>query len=176
MIATESDRRTIVHPRRKVLARATEASQQTRRRPCSRRRAIPVAGVTKSSEPLTALAGTAGGTDRIRLGVGVLALAARPLALAAAQIASLQLLSGARLLLGVRLGPPPTGCPSLYDPNRLTAAVDALRQEAARQGRVAPGVTVGCASQTPTTPTPSRPSATRSSTPTASHPTPWTSS
>ncbi len=59
-------------------------------------------------EPLTALAVAAGATDRIGLGVGVLALAARPLALIATQIASLQLLSGGRLLLGVGLGGPPT--------------------------------------------------------------------
>lgn len=170
-------------------------------------------------EPLTALAVAAGATERIGLGVGVLALAARPLALIATQIASLQLLSGGRLLLGVGLGGPPTDSmwsavgkseqqrgrqfdaavdalghllagetadlpdgrrrsparlepvpptapgllvggqgaasmrravtlgadwlPSLFDAEGLAAAVDTLRQEAARQGRPVPGVTVG---------------------------------
>lgn len=65
-------------------------------------------------EPLTALAVLAGATSRIRLGVGVLVPALRPDALLAAQLATLQRLSGDRAVLGsasvarppLRSGPP----------------------------------------------------------------------
>lgn len=50
------------------------------------------------------LAQAAATTSRLRLGFGVLILALRPVAWAAKQIASLQLLSGERVLLGVGTG------------------------------------------------------------------------
>ena len=55
-------------------------------------------------DPLIALAWVAGGTRTIRLGVGVLNLPYRPALPTAKQVASLQELSGQRLLLGVGLG------------------------------------------------------------------------
>ena len=55
-------------------------------------------------EPLTALAWLAGATQRIRLGVGVLVLPYRPALPTAKQIASIQELSGERLILGVGVG------------------------------------------------------------------------
>ncbi|RJO70774.1 LLM class flavin-dependent oxidoreductase [Nocardia panacis] len=55
-------------------------------------------------ESLTSLAAAAAVTSRIRLGVGVLVLPLRPLAWTAKQVASLQHLSGDRLLLGVGIG------------------------------------------------------------------------
>ena len=55
-------------------------------------------------DPLIALAWLAGGTRTIRLGVGVLNLPYRPALPTAKQVASLQELSGERLLLGVGLG------------------------------------------------------------------------
>ncbi|GAB3429251.1 LLM class oxidoreductase [Flindersiella endophytica] len=48
-------------------------------------------------------------TDRIRIGYGVLLLALRPVAWAAKQVSSLQLVSGGRLLLGVGTGNPVHG-------------------------------------------------------------------
>lgn len=55
-------------------------------------------------DPLISLAWLAGVTRRIRLGVGVLILPYRPALPVAKQIASLQELSGERLLLGVGIG------------------------------------------------------------------------
>ena len=55
-------------------------------------------------DPLIALAWLAGGTQTIRLGVGVLILPYRPALPTAKQVASLQELSGERLLLGVGIG------------------------------------------------------------------------
>ena len=55
-------------------------------------------------DPLTSLAWLAGVTENIRLGVGVLILPYRPALPTAKQIATLQELSGERLLLGVGIG------------------------------------------------------------------------
>ncbi|BDT92201.1 hypothetical protein IFM12275_21770 [Nocardia sputorum] len=55
------------------------------------------------------LATAAAATDRIRIGYGVLLLALRPVALAAKQIATLQYVSGDRLILGVGTGNPAHG-------------------------------------------------------------------
>jgi alkanesulfonate monooxygenase SsuD/methylene tetrahydromethanopterin reductase-like flavin-dependent oxidoreductase (luciferase family) len=52
----------------------------------------------------TALAVAAAATSRVRLGFGVMVLALRPLAWAAKQVASLQLVSGNRVVLGVGVG------------------------------------------------------------------------
>lgn len=53
---------------------------------------------------LAALAWFAGATDRIRLGVSVLVLPYRPAVLSAKQIATIQELSGERMILGVGVG------------------------------------------------------------------------
>ena len=55
-------------------------------------------------DPLISLAWLAGATRTIRLGVGVLILPYRPMLPVAKQIASLQELSGERLLLGAGIG------------------------------------------------------------------------
>src|ERR1700742_2189301 len=55
-------------------------------------------------DSLTALAAAAAITDRIRLGVGVLIAPLRPVAWTAKQVATLQYLSGDRLLLGIGAG------------------------------------------------------------------------
>jgi alkanesulfonate monooxygenase SsuD/methylene tetrahydromethanopterin reductase-like flavin-dependent oxidoreductase (luciferase family) len=55
-------------------------------------------------EAVTSLAAVAGATGRIRLGFGVLSLPTRPLPWLATQVATLQHLSGDRLLLGVGAG------------------------------------------------------------------------
>jgi alkanesulfonate monooxygenase SsuD/methylene tetrahydromethanopterin reductase-like flavin-dependent oxidoreductase (luciferase family) len=55
-------------------------------------------------DSLTVLAAAAAVTDRIRLGVGVLVAPLRPVAWIAKQVATLQYLSGDRLLLGIGAG------------------------------------------------------------------------
>ncbi|HEY2518704.1 MAG TPA: LLM class flavin-dependent oxidoreductase [Streptosporangiaceae bacterium] len=55
-------------------------------------------------DSLTSLAGAAAVTDRIRLGVGVLIAPLRPVTWTAKQVATLQYLSGDRVLLGVGAG------------------------------------------------------------------------
>ncbi len=55
-------------------------------------------------DPLTALAWLAGATERIRLGTGVLILPYRPPLATAKAVATVQELSGGRLLLGVGVG------------------------------------------------------------------------
>ncbi len=55
-------------------------------------------------DPLATLAHLAGATERIRLGTGVLILPYRPIVPIARQIATIQELSGGRLLLGVGAG------------------------------------------------------------------------
>lgn len=55
-------------------------------------------------DSLTALAGAAVATERIRLGVGVLIVPLRPVAWTAKQVATLQYLSGDRVLLGIGAG------------------------------------------------------------------------
>src|SRR6266851_3146707 len=53
---------------------------------------------------LATLAYLAGATDRIRLGVSVLVLPYRPAVLTAKQVATIQELSGGRMILGVGVG------------------------------------------------------------------------
>jgi len=55
-------------------------------------------------DSLISLAAVAGATERVRLGVGVLIVPLRPLVWVAKQVASLQHISGDRLLLGVGAG------------------------------------------------------------------------
>src|ERR1700761_9188787 len=55
-------------------------------------------------DSLTALAAAAAVTDRVRLGVGVLIAPLRPVAWIAKQVATLQYLSGDRVLLGIGAG------------------------------------------------------------------------
>lgn len=55
-------------------------------------------------ESITALAAAAAVTERVRLGLGVLVLPLRPVAWVAKQVASLQFLSGDRVILGVGVG------------------------------------------------------------------------
>ena len=55
-------------------------------------------------DSLISLAAAAGATERVRLGVGVLIVPLRPLVWVAKQVASLQHISGDRLLLGVGAG------------------------------------------------------------------------
>src|ERR1700760_3362448 len=55
-------------------------------------------------DSLTSLAGAAAVTRRIRLGVGVLIAPLRPVAWTAKQVATLQYLSGDRLVLGIGAG------------------------------------------------------------------------
>jgi alkanesulfonate monooxygenase SsuD/methylene tetrahydromethanopterin reductase-like flavin-dependent oxidoreductase (luciferase family) len=55
-------------------------------------------------DSLISLAAAAGATEHIRLGVGVLIVPLRPLVWVAKQVASLQHISGGRLLLGVGAG------------------------------------------------------------------------
>ncbi|MHA6628860.1 LLM class flavin-dependent oxidoreductase [Pseudonocardia sichuanensis] len=59
---------------------------------------------THALEPITALSVAAAVTERIRLEFGVLALPTRPVAMLAAQIQTLQYLSGNRVQLGVGIG------------------------------------------------------------------------
>ncbi len=55
-------------------------------------------------DPLTTVAYLAGVTQRVRLGISVLVLPYRPAVLAAKQVATIQELSGERLILGVGVG------------------------------------------------------------------------
>lgn len=55
-------------------------------------------------ESITALAAAAAVTERVRLGLGVLVLPLRPVAWVAKQVATLQHLSGDRVILGVGVG------------------------------------------------------------------------
>ncbi|HJY80584.1 MAG TPA: LLM class flavin-dependent oxidoreductase, partial [Candidatus Binatia bacterium] len=55
-------------------------------------------------DPLTTLAYLAGITQRIRLGISVLVIPYRPAVLTAKQVATLQELSGGRLILGTGVG------------------------------------------------------------------------
>jgi alkanesulfonate monooxygenase SsuD/methylene tetrahydromethanopterin reductase-like flavin-dependent oxidoreductase (luciferase family) len=59
---------------------------------------------TPELEAVTSLAAIAGATEHLRLGVGVLALPTRPVPWLATQVATLQHVSGNRLLLGVGIG------------------------------------------------------------------------
>jgi len=61
-------------------------------------------GSVPSLEAMTTVAAIAGATERIGLGFGTLVLPLRPVPLLAAQLATLQHLSGDRLLLGVGIG------------------------------------------------------------------------
>ena len=74
-------------------------------------------------DPLISLAWLAGATSTIRLGVGVLILPYRPMLPVAKQIASLQELSGERLLLGAGIG-------------WMDAEFRALGVERSRRGRI----------------------------------------
>jgi alkanesulfonate monooxygenase SsuD/methylene tetrahydromethanopterin reductase-like flavin-dependent oxidoreductase (luciferase family) len=65
---------------------------------------VVVGDGTPALEPVVALTTAAAVTSRVRLGFGVLALPQRPVALLAAQVASLQELSGGRVILGVGVG------------------------------------------------------------------------
>ena len=75
-------------------------------------------------DPLVSLAWLAGATKTIRLGVGVLILPYRPALPVAKQIASIQELSGERLLLGAGIG-------------WMDAEFRALGVERSRRGRIA---------------------------------------
>jgi alkanesulfonate monooxygenase SsuD/methylene tetrahydromethanopterin reductase-like flavin-dependent oxidoreductase (luciferase family) len=55
-------------------------------------------------ESIVALSAAAGATTRLRLGLGVLILPLRPVAWVAKQVASLQVVSGNRLVLGIGVG------------------------------------------------------------------------
>jgi len=55
-------------------------------------------------DSMIALAAVAGATERVKLGLGVLILPIRPVAWIAKQVASLQLVSGDRVLLGAGVG------------------------------------------------------------------------
>src|ERR671914_1175446 len=57
-------------------------------------------------DPLVALAHVAAHTERIRLGTGVIILPQRNPLVLAKQVASLDVLCGGRLILGIRLSPP----------------------------------------------------------------------
>src|SRR5882757_7888943 len=61
-------------------------------------------GKVPSLEAVTTVAAIAGATERIGLGFGTLVLPLRPVPLLAAQLATLQHLSGDRLLLGIGVG------------------------------------------------------------------------
>jgi len=61
-------------------------------------------GSVPSLEAVTTVAAIAGATERIGLGFGTLVLPLRPVPLLAAQLATLQHLSGNRLLLGIGIG------------------------------------------------------------------------
>lgn len=75
-------------------------------------------------DSLTALTAAAAVTERVRLGVGVLVLPLRPAVWVAKQVASLQLLSGDRVLLGVGVGGDRHG--------RSLTAVDVSRRDRGR--------------------------------------------
>lgn len=65
--------------------------------------AAPEAGGV-AMEPVTVLAAAAGATDRIGLDFGVLSVPTRPVAMLAAQLQALQLVSGGRVRLGLGIG------------------------------------------------------------------------
>src|SRR5256885_386717 len=117
---------------------------------------------TPALEATVALAAAAAATDRIRLGFGVLSLPLRPVAWVAAQVQSLQYVSGGRVLLGVGSGGlpgspfwPAVGVPGRDRGRRTDAALAVLSRLVAgeptelvdRPGR--PVVTLGPATPVP---------------------------
>ncbi len=88
---------------------------------------------TPSLESIVALAAAAAVTDRVHLGFGVLILPLRPIAWLATQIATLQYVSGNRVILGIGAGGFPNtpfwkavGVPGRERGRRTDAALDVL--------------------------------------------------
>jgi len=99
-------------------------------------------------DPLATLAYVAGATRRIRLGTGVLILPYRPALPTARQVATIQELSGERLLLGVGVGWMPAEFAALgIDRRRRGALADAALELLRRCFESAPDDVVECNGQ-----------------------------
>lgn len=98
-------------------------------------------------ESIVTLAAAAGATSRIKLGLGVLVVPLRPVAWIAKQVASLQHVSGGRVLLGIGAGGDrhdrswaAVGVPSRERGARTNAALTVLRDLIAGREAVVPGL------------------------------------